>query len=273
MIFKTGCKINLGLRVLSKRPDGYHNLSTVFFPVSGIWDLIEIVPSDTDCFSCSGITVDCPAEKNLCIIALRKVRDRFSVPPCAIHLHKTIPFGAGLGAGSANAMGVIEGLNTLFSLGMTLQQKLEIGGEIGSDVPFFAVNRPQAASGRGEILRDVNVDLSGKYLVIAKPEGGVSTKEAYAGVTQDPDAEDVAEIVTGPVSGWRGRLVNDFEPSVISKVPEIGALKKTLYDAGALYAAMSGSGSAVFGIFDSEPEIDCGSIIMCDIIQSPIRHN
>lgn len=255
MIFKTGCKINLGLRVLSKRDDGYHNLSTVFFPLYNIWDLIEIVPSESDSFSSSGIAVDCPKEKNLCVIALNMMREKFSIPPCTIHLHKTIPFGAGLGAGSANAMGVIEGLDKQFSLGMTLEQKIEIGAQIGSDVPFFALKTPQMASGRGEILNDVSVNLSGYYIAISKPEGGVSTKEAYAGITPCDNIEDTATIVSGPIELWRKKLINDFEPTVIAKVPQIGELKNLFYSAGAVYAAMSGSGSAVFGIFKSKPII------------------
>jgi len=266
MIFKTGCKINLGLRVLSKRNDGYHNLSTVFFPVNGIWDLIEIVPSEKDGFQSSGIVVDCPIEKNLCVIALEKMREQFQIPACTIHLHKTIPFGAGLGAGSANAMGVIEGLDTLFSLGMTLQQKIQIGASIGSDVPFFAMKRAQIASGRGEIMQDIDVDLGGKWLIIAKPEGGVSTKEAYAGIMPCSQIEDTRSIVTGPIGMWRSKLLNDFEPSVISKVPEIGKLKKIFYSSGAEYAAMSGSGSAVFGIFNQNPNIIDSRIILNNFI-------
>jgi len=253
MIFKTGCKINLGLQILSRRDDGYHDISTIFYPIDGINDLIEIVPSDEDIFSSSGIMVECPPEKNLCMIALGKMREIYNFPMCSIHLHKTIPFGAGLGAGSANAMGVISGINDLFSLGMDINDMISVGSLIGSDVAFFAVNRPQIASGRGEILHDISLSLKDLYIQIAKPDEGVSTKEAYQGVTPKSEVENLAKIISQPVTSWKTILKNDFEPSVFAKLKKSKALKDFFYDNGALYAAMSGSGSSVFGIYDHKP--------------------
>lgn len=262
MVFKTGCKINLGLRILSKRDDGYHNISTIFYPIDCINDLIEIVPAEEDQFSCSGIMVDCPAEKNLCMVALKRVREHYNFPKCKIHLHKCIPFGAGLGAGSANAMGVIEGINQLFTLRMSLNEKIAIGSLIGSDVPFFAIGRPQIASGRGEIMQDLSLSLKGLYIQIAKPEGSVSTKEAYSSVVPDDNIESIEEIIKRPVENWKDNLINDFEPSVFKKLNDVKLLKDYFYKNGALYASMSGSGSSVFGIFREKPITRPESIIM-----------
>lgn len=251
MILFPNCKINLGLRILSKRVDGYHELETLMYPVSGLCDALEIIPGEGEgvSFSASGLLVDAPVEKNLCVRAYEALRRRYPLGGVKIHLHKKVPMGAGLGGGSADAAYVIRGLSDMFELGLSLSEKEAVAAEIGSDTAFFVSGRPALASGRGEVLRPVEFSLRGYRLVIVKPSFGVSTAQAYAQVKPAPTEVSLWHLLAQPVSAWKDTVFNDFEPSVFAQFPRLKILKQKLYEAGALYAAMSGSGSAIFGLF------------------------
>jgi 4-diphosphocytidyl-2-C-methyl-D-erythritol kinase len=247
------CKINLGLNILRKRSDGFHEIETCFFPVP-FTDILEIIKSKTFSFSSSGISIPGGAENNLCVRAYELLNRDYLLPPVKIHLHKAIPAGAGLGGGSSDAAHMLRLLNGLFNLGITNEILYKYAASLGSDCAFFISDEPMTARGRGEILAPVSLGLSGKALVLMNPGVHVSTAEAYAGVTPAVPVVSVAEVLHLPISSWKELLRNDFEPSVFSKFPQIGELKTFLYSQGAQYASMSGSGSSVFGIFEREPD-------------------
>ena len=251
MILRANCKINLGLDILRRRADGYHDLATVMFPVRGLFDEVEVVRTDAPgaAFRAEGLAVDCPADENLCLKAFRLMHDRYGVDGAAIRLVKRIPFGAGLGGGSADATAVVLALNELFALGLSEKELVDRAAELGSDTAFFVRNSPQLCTGRGEVMEPFPLDLSGMKLVIVKPDEGVSTREAYAGVHPRVPEIPLAERLRRPVAEWQGLVTNDFEESVFAAHPAIRGVKERLLDAGAVYASMSGSGSAVFGLF------------------------
>lgn len=254
MVLFPNCKINIGLRILQRRPDGYHDVETVMVPV-GWTDILEIVPSSSDSttLTLTGNRVDCPPEKNLVMKAYVKVRERFpDLPPVDIFLRKIIPDGAGLGGGSSDAAFMIIGLNRLFGLGMSDEQMAAIASEIGADCPFFIYNRPMLATGTGVCLAPFDIDLAAYSVVIAKPDAGVSTAMAYSGVTPDDSGESLPALLLKPVGEWDGAVVNDFEKSVFCLCPEIQSVKQHMKKLGAVYVSMSGSGSAVYGFFDSD---------------------
>lgn len=257
MIVRANCKINLGLRVVRKREDGYHELQTVMLPVRGLYDTLTIERADSSDveFRQSGIVVDCPADKNLVVRAARLVQQRYGVGGVRIALDKCVPFGAGLGGGSADATAVIVALNDLFALRLSPATLATLAAELGSDTPFFVYNTPQYCTGRGEIMTPADVDLSGLWLVVVKPDEGVSTAEAYAGVKPKMPADDLCALLRRPVDEWQGSVVNDFEPHIFASHPRIAALKESLLAQGALYASMSGSGSALFGLYGSRPDV------------------
>lgn len=248
MISFPPCKINLGLSILRKRTDGFHDLDTCFYPVP--WtDVVEVIESDQSTLTASGIAVPGDSLDNLCMKAYRLLEKEFALPPVKIHVHKNIPMGAGLGGGSADGAYMLRMLNEKFSLGLSVAQLQQRAAQLGSDCAFFIQDAPQIGSGRGEVLSPTSVSLTGNFLVLVKPAVHVSTAEAYAGVKPYERNEDVRSIVERPAVEWRDHLVNDFEASVFTKYPLIGEIKKELYASGALYASMSGSGSTVFGIF------------------------
>lgn len=254
MVLFPNCKINIGLRILRRRPDGYHDIETVMVPV-GWTDILEIVPSSSDSttLTLTGNRVDCPPEKNLVMKAYVKVRERFpDLPPVDIFLRKIIPDGAGLGGGSSDAAFTIIGLNRLFGLGMSDEQMAVIASEIGADCPFFIYNRPMLATGTGVSLARFDIDLSAYSIVIAKPAAGVSTAQAYSGVTPDESGETLPALLSEPVSRWDATVANDFEKSVFELCHEIQSVKLKMKELGAVYVSMSGSGSAVYGIFDND---------------------
>lgn len=254
MILFPDCKINIGLDILSKRPDGYHELETVMFPVHGLCDAVEIVRSDNGFeFSSGGIAVDCPAEKNICHATYMLIKERYGIGGVKMHLLKTIPFGAGLGGGSADGAYVIKGLNRLFELGLSDDQMESLAAELGSDTAFFIKDTPQIARGRGEILSDAALSLAGKTLVIVKPSFGISTAEAYAGIKPQIPEVPLAERISLDISQWKDHIGNAFEPHILRKYPQLQDIKDHLYSLGAIYASMSGSGSAMFGIFEKAP--------------------
>lgn len=256
MLLFPNCKINLGLDILRRRIDGFHDIETVMYPVYGLYDGLEIIRSANSGaeFSSSGLPMDCPPEKNLVVRAYELMRARYGIGGVKIHLHKAIPSGAGLGGGSADAAFTLAGLNGLFALGCGEAELESLAAELGSDTAFFIRNAPRFCEGRGEVMSPADMDLSGKYLLLIKPSVSVSTAEAYAGVVPAIPATGLCERIALPLEEWRGSVENAFEKSVFARYPVLGELKQALYDAGAAYAAMSGSGSAIFGIFDRRPE-------------------
>ncbi len=250
MIDYPNAKINLGLHVTDRRPDGYHNIETVFFPVP-LCDILEILPRDPGQpgITLSGIPVPGNPEENICLRAVSMIsRSTF-----AIHLHKQIPSGAGLGGGSSDGAFTLKMVNIMEKAGFSPERLGELAGQMGSDCPFFIRNRPAFATGRGEILSEVNVHLKGHHLAIVIPPIHVSTAEAYSMVTPSVPAASLKDIVSLPPREWKGGLVNDFEEPVSARHPEIRSIKETFYNLGAVYASMSGSGSAVYAIFEQEP--------------------
>lgn len=260
MIVFPNAKINIGLRIVARRPDGYHNIESVMVPV-GWCDILEMVPSPTgrESLTVTGTAPDCPPEKNLVTKALRAV-ERYTgrpLPPFDIRLHKVIPDGAGLGGGSSDASSAIMMANELAGLGLTKEQMAAIAAGVGADCPFYIYNRPVLVQGIGDVLTPVELPaLSGLGVAIVKPDSeAVSTREAYAGVSPAPLApgQSLLEAVSLPVASWHGSglLVNDFEPTVFALRPQIAATLERLRARGPLYSAMTGSGAAVFGIFGS----------------------
>lgn len=253
MIVFPNAKINLGLAITGRREDGYHDIETVMYPV-GWTDILEIVPSPsgrTELFT-SGRGVDCPPEKNLVMKAYRAMDALTPLPPVSIYLHKVIPDGAGLGGGSADAAFALKALNSMFELGFDDEQLARTAAGIGADCPFFIRDTPVMATGTGTTFAPTDISLAGYTIVIVKPAGSVSTREAYAGVRAYSAPGSVAEALARQVAEWQGRLVNDFEASVAASLPEVAMIKSRLIELGAVYASMSGSGSAVFGLFDRD---------------------
>ena len=256
MILHANCKINLGLDILRRRDDGFHDLETVMLPVREIFDVVEVVRVEGDSsFEQRGIAVDCDAESNLCMKALRLMQRLYGVGDVRIVLDKRVPFGAGLGGGSSDATAVILALNELFALGLSEDELVDAAAMIGSDTAFFVRNTPQLCTGRGEQMRSIELPLEGLYLAIAKPTEGVSTKEAYSGVKPAVPVVRLSDALRCPIGEWREVVKNDFEPHIFAAHPTIAELKHKMYEAGALYASMSGSGSAVFGLFEAQPQL------------------
>lgn len=252
MVTFPNAKINLGLHVTERRPDGYHNLETYFYPIR-LADALEILPSDEFRFQSSGIRMEGGAEKNLVVKAYRLLQNDFHLPMVKIYLHKVIPIAAGLGGGSSDAAFTLVMLNTIFNIGLSQQQLEKYAGLLGADCPFFIGNIPSLATGKGDQLEPLKMDLSGFQPVIVKPPVSVNTAAAYQGITPKYPDIPLRDIMNQSVENWKDSLHNDFENSVFEQFPQIAAIKQTLYECGATYASMSGSGSAVFGLFRQLP--------------------
>lgn len=257
MLAYPNAKINLGLHVVEKRTDGYHNIQTIFYPIEGLCDILEIMPSKTShtTLTNTGLLIDAPAESNLCVKAWNLLRKEYDIPPIDIYLHKQIPFGAGLGGGSADAAYCLILLNNLFNLNLSDNNLKEYALQLGSDCAFFIENKPMLAKGRGEILDNISISLKGKYIAIVHPSIHVSTAQAYANITPKYPEFSLSQLPSIPLEKWKLYLRNDFEESVFKNHPQIAEIKSKLYEKGAIYAAMSGSGSSVFGIFKDLPDI------------------
>jgi len=259
MVVFPNAKINIGLFVTEKRADGFHNLETVFYPI-GLSDILEIAEGEGQpgeyIFRNTGIDVECEPESNLIVKAYRLLAAAYRLPAVMIHLHKVIPFGAGLGGGSADAAFMLKALNAYFELHLSGQKLMEWAAMLGSDCAFFIPDRPAFASGKGEVLEELEFSLEDYQLVLLKPPAGVSTAEAYSGIVPLPAPVNLRDMGKWNVREWREKVYNDFEKSVFRKYPQIAELKQTLYAAGALYASMTGSGSAVYGIFEKKEKID-----------------
>ena len=256
-------KINLGLNVVEKRPDGYHNLETVFYPVM-IHDALEVFemapdfPSDVDCdLKVTNLHIEGDEQRNLVVRAYNLLKQDFpQLPRVHAHLYKGIPTQAGMGGGSSDCGFMLTLLNRQFQLGLTDEQLISYAARLGADCAFFILNKPCYAEGIGEKMQPIGLDLSGWYLAIVRPAIPVSTKEAFSLITPHRPEENCGDVVMQPVETWRDRVTNDFEKSVFTLYPEIGRIKQRLYDLGAVYAAMTGSGSSLFGLFRTPVALD-----------------
>jgi 4-diphosphocytidyl-2-C-methyl-D-erythritol kinase len=298
MIVFPNCKINLGLHILNKREDGYHNLETVFYPLA-LKDALEVVRRDDGrqseilsepvphkagvegsvgviersrdndiTFSSTGLPIAGEEANNLCIKAYHLLKKDFpSLPPVQMHLHKAIPMGAGLGGGSSDGAFALKLLNDKFQLGLSTQQLIDHALQLGSDCPFFIINKACFATGRGEFLETVELDLSAYHFAIVNPGIHVNTGWAFSQLDlTNVDHPDLKQIIQQPIETWKDQLINDFEEPVSKAHPEIATIKQQLYDAGAVYASMTGSGSTVFGIFEEEPALKFTESYLCKII-------
>ena len=263
MLTRPIAKINLGLNVVEKRPDGYHNLETVFYPVQ-IEDALEVYPMDPefpseyDCdLKVTNITIDGDEQRNLVVRAYNLLKADFpTLPRIHAHLYKGIPTQAGMGGGSSDCGFMITLLNDMFKLGLSDQQMIDYAAHLGADCAFFILNRPCYAEGIGEKLQPIDLDLKGWYLSLVRPDIPVSTREAFALIKPHHPEVNCREVVKQPVESWRDALVNDFEGSVFAVHPELGAVKDRLYELGATYAAMSGSGSTLFALSHQPLNLD-----------------
>lgn len=276
MICFPNAKINLGLHVVSRRKDGYHNIETIFYPI-GLKDALEIIPTPiiptgesplkTYRFFQSGNPIEGLPEDNLVIKALRLIANEKKLPAIDIHLLKKIPSGAGLGGGSSDAAFMLKLLNDTFDLGYSKEELMLRAVCLGADCPFFILNSPALASGIGEELKPIEFDLNNYYLLLVKPDIMISTKEAYAMITPKKPDLPLEEIILKSPETWKELLKNDFESSVFRKFPEVYRIRQQLYEMGAVYASMSGSGSSVFGLFEKKPDwqgVFEGHFVWCD---------
>jgi 4-diphosphocytidyl-2-C-methyl-D-erythritol kinase len=255
MISFPNIKINIGLDIVAKRPDGYHNIESIFYPVP-FCDVLEIVPSAQTTFSSSGIEIPGTPDSNLCLKAYQLIKKDFDIPSVHIRLHKVVPIGAGLGGGSSDAAFTLKMLNEMFELKQTDEQLEEYAKKLGSDCAFFIKNKPKYCFHKGDEFEDIELDLSMYNFVIVYPNIHISTPVAYAGVKPEPSKTNLKTLIKNPVVSWKSTIKNDFEKSIFNNFDEISSIKEKMYQSGAVYASMSGSGSSVFGIFDKNYELD-----------------
>ena len=265
MLTFPAAKINLGLHVKEKRADSFHTIETLFYPLD-FHDVLEIVPSETTSLILSGLKIEGEKENNLCMKAYQLLCEIFDLPPVAIYLHKLIPSGAGLGGGSSDAAHTLKLLDKLFNLRLTAEQLLHYAAMLGSDCPFFLHHEAMLATGRGEILSPFPVNLQGKYIIVVKPPIFVSTAMAYADVIPRQPLVPLSEILKQPIEKWKNILVNDFEDTVFIKYSELAHSKQQLYDAGAFYAAMSGSGAALYGLFEEKTKWQQAKMMLDNVL-------
>ena len=262
MITFPNCKINLGLNIIRKRSDGFHDLETIFYPLP-FYDIVEIIPAPDHeaqygdlSFTTSGLSIEGSNETNLCIKAYELLKKDFpQIAGIKMHLHKTIPSGAGLGGGSADASFTLKLLDKLFDLKLRNEQFMHYALQLGSDCPFFISNKTSFAAGKGEDLHEIVVDLSSYKFILVNPGIHIHTANAFAQTTPSVPVKPIKTIIQQPVTTWKETLVNDFETSAFKQFPEIKKIKDELYDEGAVYASMSGSGSTVYGIFEKEKKV------------------
>ena len=251
MVSFPNAKINLGLTIISKRSDGFHDLESCFYPVK--WsDALEIIPSEKLAFSPSGIDIPGENDSNLCFKAYNALKKDFGLPPVSIHLLKNIPIGAGMGGGSSDAAFTLKSLNDLFALNLSTAQLENYVRPLGSDCAFFVNNQPVIAYEKGDQFKKTPLNLKNYFISIVYPKLHISTKEAYSGILPQKSSIGIVEIINGDIQNWKVLLKNDFEKSLFPKYPVLKSIKETYYAAGALYASMTGSGSAVYGIFEEK---------------------
>lgn len=277
MITFPNAKINIGLQVTERRPDGYHNLDTVFYPIP-LHDALEVIVAEEADYDCrlhlSGVDIAGAPDTNLVVRAYRLLAADYPLPSVDIYLHKHIPTGAGLGGGSADASYMLRMLNEMFTLGISTERLEAYAAQLGADCPFFITCTPVYATGIGNEFHPITLDLSGLHIVIVKPEVFVSTKEAYSMVHPEKPAVTLDKKIAAPISEWRESISNDFEKGIFALHPELQGIKDKLYELGAVYAAMSGSGSALFGLFAEPIEgiEKCFEGCFCDQQKLPDSH-
>lgn len=267
MLAFANAKINLGLNIIEKRNDGYHNLETVFYSIK-LYDVVELIDADETSCLIKGIDVPGSTEDNICLKAFKTLQKDFNLPHQQIILLKNIPVGAGLGGGSADAAFLIKLVNDKFNLGLSVLQMQNYAKVLGADCAFFIENKPTFAFGKGDEFDAINLDLSKYFMVLVKPSIHVSTADAYSKVKVKRPSISLKELIHLPLSDWKANMVNDFEASVFKKYPEIDEIKTQLYAAGATFALMSGSGSSVFAIFEKEvklPELEKNNLVFYNI--------
>lgn len=252
MVTFPNAKINLGLLITEKRPDGFHNLQSCFYPI-GWTDALELIPASETAFSSTGLPIPGEPMQNLCVRAYELLRHDFAVPPVRIHLQKNVPIGAGLGGGSADAAFMLRLLNDRFALNLSVDQLENYARQLGSDCAFFVQNRPVYCIEKGDVFQEIDLSLSGYYIVLIYPNLAISTAEAYARIRPQQPDRSLANLLTQPVTTWRDTVYNDFEASLFPTYPVLATIKEQLYKAGAVYASMSGSGSTLYGIFNAPP--------------------
>ncbi|MFD2571247.1 4-(cytidine 5'-diphospho)-2-C-methyl-D-erythritol kinase [Spirosoma soli] len=250
MLVFPNAKINLGLRITEKRADGFHNLQSCFYPV-GWSDALEVIPADTFSFTSAGLPIPGDLDKNLCVKAYNLLKADYDLPPVQMHLHKIIPIGAGLGGGSADAAFALKLLNERFELGIDVTQLEDYARKLGSDCAFFIRNEPMYCLEKGDVFEKIAVDLSGYYVLLVYPNFAISTAEAYAAIKPRQPEIALREQLLAPIETWRTTIHNDFEDSLFPTYPLLAEIKQQLYDADAVYASMSGSGSTLYGIFNA----------------------
>jgi 4-diphosphocytidyl-2-C-methyl-D-erythritol kinase len=254
MIIFPNAKINIGLNIIERRADGYHNLETIFYPVK-INDALEVIEADKLSFETSGLDIPGSMNDNLCVQGYHLLKKDHDIPPVKIHLHKNIPIGAGLGGGSSDAAYFIRLMNEQFGLGITIDEQLNYARKLGADCAFFIENKPVFAFDKGDEFEPIKLDLSAYQIVLVMPPVQISTAEAYRGVKPAPVKESLYDLIYSPITAWKKNIKNDFEINVFPNNAEIRGVKAALYEAGAIYASMSGSGASVFGIFNSTPDL------------------
>lgn len=254
MILFPNAKINIGLNITERRPDGYHNLETIFYPIN-LKDALEVVAGDKLNFTSSGLGIPGRIEDNLCVKGYHMLKKDFDLPPVNIHLHKNIPIGAGLGGGSADAAFFIRLMNEEFKLDLSIDEMTGYARRLGADCAFFIENKPVYAFERGDEFEPVKLDLSAYKIVLVMPDIHISTSEAFGGIKPAPVKDSLLELITEPITEWKKHIKNDFEISIFKNHAEIRGVKAALYQAGAIYASMSGSGASVFGIFSETPDV------------------
>ncbi len=252
MISFPNIKINIGLNIIGKRPDRYHNIESVFYPIN-YTDILEILPSEKFKLINKGIAIDCPVEQNLCYKAWKLINDNYKVGTVKIILYKNVPFGTGLGSGSADAAFALKMLNDMFNIGIDDEALIKYASQIGADCAFFIKNKPSFASGIGTDLTDIKVDLTGNYILLCFPNIRINTANAYKNCKPHLPVQKLSELINLPIYEWKNNIKNDFEASIFPDYPILSKIKQELYEKGAVYSQMSGSGSALFGIFKENP--------------------
>lgn len=255
MLCFPNAKINIGLNIVEKRTDGFHNIETIFYPIP-LTDGLEIIGSDDENkyqFNSSGIPININDKDNIVCKAFELLLTKHNIPSINIHLHKNIPFGAGLGGGSSDAAFMIKMLNEQYKLEISSKYMENLAGQLGSDCPFFIKNKPVFAEGKGDVFSKIDSTLSGYHILLIKPNIHIGTPEAYSNVTPSRPNKSLKDLIQNPIESWRHLIFNDFENSIFINHPELAKIKSKLYEMGAIYASMSGSGSSIFGLFTEKP--------------------
>ncbi len=256
MITFPNCKVNLGLRIVARRNDGFHNLETIFLPIP-FEDCLEVErAAEATTLTVTGLPIEGETTSNLCMKAYMLLKSKFDLPPIDIKLHKQIPTGAGLGGGSSDAAFMLKLLNNKFNLQLTTPVLIDFASQLGSDCAFFMLNTPCIGTGRGEVLEPIELpQLEGHFSILVMPGVHVSTSWAFQQITAGQPAKNIREIITSPIENWKNELENDFEKPVFSTYPALKRIKEQLYASGAIYASLTGSGSALYGLFKELPTI------------------